>query len=184
MLGSLLRDPELARLYWAFSKIDPQTGEWLRTTIGIKSLVPHAATLDFYGGYLNVRASRVTVPGGPAADAAWDNLVGASPKSASDFVRKLLSRDGGWMAAYFDVLSRAGTSHQAYFTQEHRLRSFYNALRASSSSTNATNGSFRPAPGLLLFVTRLQWDANGKPLVPGGLPLGATSFGKKASHAW
>jgi hypothetical protein len=167
LLGTLMRDPELARLYWAFSKMSPDTASWLKQTIGLKPLAAHAATIDFYGGYLAVRGGRVVVPGGPGADAAWEDLVGSSPKAPADFVRKLFSRDGGWMAAYFDVLSRTNAARQAYFTQGKRLHSFYNALRATLNSANATTGAFRPAPGLLLFVTRLQFDGNGNPVIPG-----------------
>ena len=92
--------------------------------------------------------------------------MGASPTSPGPFIEKLVAKDKGWLAAYFDVLSRIGGSQQAYFTEPDRLRLFYSALRASDSSVKATRGVFRPAPDLLLLVTRMRWDENGQPLVP------------------
>src|SRR6202035_493609 len=50
-------------------------------------------------------------------------------------------------------------------------RLFYDALRAPDPSASATSGSFRPAPALLLLVTRLHWDPTGQPLVPGNLEV-------------
>ena len=171
LVDAVLRDPGLARLYWAFSRLDPETRAVLRQSVGLRRLVPYAAVLDFYGNHICVRSARVIVPGGPGAESAWKDLVGASPDSPGEFVQKLLAKDRGWLAAYFDALSRVSPSQQAYFAESHRVRRFYEALRAPEPSADATRGSFRPAPGLLLLVTRLQWERNGGPHVPGNLEV-------------
>ena len=171
LVDTILSDPAIARLYWALSKLDPETNNALRQSIGIKRLVPYGAVLDFYGSHICIRAGRIVVPGGPEAEAAWRDLVGASTDSPTAFVQRLLARDKGWLAAYFDVLSRVSKSQQAYFTDAHRLRRFYEALRAPDTSATATTGVFRPVPALLLFATRLQRDADGEPLVPGNLDV-------------
>lgn len=170
-VDTLLHDPGLARLYWAFSRLDPQTRDALHRTLGIKELLPDAAVLDFYGSYICVRNGRVLVPGGDSAAEAWKSLVGASPESPRDFVHGLLSKDMGWLAAYFDVLSRASRTQESHFVEGKRLRTFYDALRAADPSASATKGAFRPAPGLLILVTRQQWDADGQPHIPGGIPV-------------
>jgi hypothetical protein len=139
--------------------------------IGIKKLLPYAGVLDFYGSRICIRAGRVIVPGGPGAESEWKDLVGASPASPGAFVQRLLAADKGWLTAYFDVLSRVSGSQQAYFTESHRLRLFYEALRGPDAPANATRGVFRPAPALLLLVSRLQWESNGEPLVPGNLAV-------------
>ena len=51
------------------------------------------------------------------------------------------------------------------------MRLFYDALRATDPSAGATTGVFRPAPALLLLVTRLQRERTGEPLVPGNLEV-------------
>lgn len=171
LINTLIQDPSLARLYWALSRMDPGTSVFLQREMGLKRLLPYAAVLDFYGQRIWVQNGRVVVPGGATADAAWKELIGASPESPTPFIERLLLRDRGWLAAYFDVLSRASSDGQSYFTESHRLRAFYQALRTPSPSDSATTGVFRPAPGLLLLVTRLQRDTNGEPLVPGNLEV-------------
>jgi hypothetical protein len=171
LLDVMMRDPAIARLYWAISRLDPDTRAVLRQTIGFRRLTPYAPVLDFYGSRLCVRSGKVVVPGGSSAEAAWKDLVGADPQSPGDFVLKLVAKDRGWLSAYFDALSRVKQSQQAYFTDPRRIRRFYEALRTPEPSADATRGSFRPAPGLLLLVTRLQWSANGDPRIPGDLAV-------------
>ncbi len=170
-LANLLNDPALSRLYWALSRIDDKTRTTLRQSPGLDKLLPLASVLDFYGSHLIIRSGRVTVPGGQAAESAWKGLVGASPDSPADFVVKLLSKDEGWLATYFDALSWVNRGQQAYFTDSKRLEHFYMALRGLDLSPSPARPVFRPNPGLLLLITRLQLDANGQPHVPGSLDV-------------
>ena len=169
LLDTILNDSSIARLYWALSRTDAETANWMAHSIGLGKLLPYAAVLDFYGREICVSNGTLSIPGGPGAAAAWKELVGADRSSPSSFVMKLVSRDKGWLAAYFDVLSRVGPKRQEYFTDPRRLRIFYSALRSTDTSVPATRGSFRPTPWLLLLVTRLQFDSTGAPLVPGNL---------------
>jgi hypothetical protein len=171
LVDTLLHDPGMARLYWALSRLNPETRSALQRSVGVKNLIPNSAVLDFYGSYICVRSGRVIVPGGESAAPAWKSLVGASPDSPGEFVLNLVSKDTGWLAAYFDVLSRVTRVQQAHFLEGNRLRSFYEALRAADPSTSATRGAFRPAPALLLLVTRQQWEPTGEPHVPGNLQV-------------
>lgn len=171
LLDTLLNDPAVARLYWALSRMDPDTSSFLQQSIGVGKLLPYDAVLDFYGREICVRNGRVILPGPESSEAAWNDLVGASPDSPDHFVFKLLAKDRGWMAAYFDAISRTNGLQRAYFTHPHRLRAFYEALRAPESSMSATRGSFIPAPELLHLVTRLRLNSNGEPLVPGNLEV-------------
>ena len=169
LIDTIQNDPALARLYWALSKLDLETDKVLQRSIGIRKLLPYAAVLDFYGSHISIRGGRVVVPGGPEAESAWKDVVGVSAASPAAFVQRLLDTDKGWLIAYFDVLSCVNKSRQAYFTEPHRLRSFYEALRGPNPLANAATGAFRPAPELLLLVTRLQWENTGEPVVPGNL---------------
>ena len=171
LVDVLLRDPVLARLYWGLSRLDSGTRDVLYSSIGIDRLARRAAVLDFYGDHICVRDGRVVTPGGPAAESAWKNLVGYGPDNPGKFVQNLLSRDRGWLAAYFDVLARVRPEQQQYFAEGNRLQRFYEALLAPGRTEDATRGAFRPAPRLLLLVTRLQRDAKGQPIVPGGLEV-------------
>lgn len=179
LVDSILLHQDLARLYSAISRMDSATRLSLYGSPGLSKLLPFAAVLDFYGGHLCIRDGRVVVPGGPSAEAAWKDLVGASPDSPGDFVLRLLGKDAGWLAAFFDALYSAGQAQQNYFTQASRLKRFYEALRGSAPLPGATRGVFRPNPGLVLIATRLQLDSDG-PHVPGNLALWTEVFRRNA----
>jgi hypothetical protein len=170
LIESLLHDPVLCRLYWALSRTAAETRVALQRSVGLGTLLPVAAVLDFYGSHICVRSGRVIVPGGVGASSAWKDLTGASPDSPREFVGRLLAKDNGWLAAYFDALSRVNQAQQAHFT-EVRLRRFYESFRGQSISPDAARPAFRPAPALLLLMTRLQWQLNGEPYVPGNLEV-------------
>ncbi len=171
VIDSILRDPSLARLYWALARVDENTRRFLRQSPGLEKLLPLAPVLDFYGSHIYIPSTRLLVPGGAPAETAWKNLVGASPDSPREFVMHLLAKDEGWLAAYFDALSRVSSTQQSYFTEPHRLRRFYEALRGRNISPGPAKPVFRPDPGLLLLVTRLQLDPNEQPHVPGNLEV-------------
>jgi hypothetical protein len=188
VVDSILRDPDLARLYWAMSRMDGETGRFLWQSMGLKKLILAAPVLDFYGSQISVRSGRVLVPGGPQAESAWRDLVGANPRSAADFVTKLVSKDSGWLAAYFDTLSRVGQSQQAYFTSTRHIQRIYDALRGHDLTPIPTRHSFRPDPGLFLLEARLKLDADGKPHIPGDIEVWKSVLRHKTDsrlvHEW
>jgi hypothetical protein len=171
VVDSILRDPELARLYWAMSRMDTETGQFLWQSLGPKKLILSAPVLDFYGSQISVRSGRVLVPGGAASENAWKDLVGANPRSPADFVSRLLAKDSGWLASLFDTLSRVNLTQQAYFTAPRRLQHFYDALRGRDLMPIPTKHSFRPDPGLFLLEARLHIDPNGQPHIPGNIDV-------------
>jgi hypothetical protein len=179
VLDSLLRDPALSRLYGAMAQIDADTGIFLLHSAGVAKLLPLAPVLDFYGSEICISSGRVIVPGGDPAEFSWTSLVGASPRSPGDFVIRLLATDGGWLAAYFDALSLASRTQQAYFTEPRRLQIFYEALRGRDIAPSPVGAVFRPYPDLVLLASRLQLEPNGQPHIPGGLEVWKEILGGK-----
>ncbi|HEY3989393.1 MAG TPA: hypothetical protein VGM02_08860 [Acidobacteriaceae bacterium] len=171
LIDLLLHDRALSRLYWAYAKMDDETRVALLRSPGLSKLLPYGGVLDFYGSQICIRSGHVLVPGGPPAEHAWKELVGASPSSPGDFVLHLLAKDNGWLATYFDALARVNPTQQAHLTESARLRPFYEAFRSPDSNDHSARASFRKAPSLLVLFTRLQWDANGDPHVPGDLSV-------------
>jgi hypothetical protein len=169
LLDALLRDPALARFYCALARMDSETQVALRQTGALNKIIPFAPILDFYGTQIRIRSGRVLVPGGPTAEEGWKALVGAAPDVPAEFVPRLLSKDNGWLAAYFDSLSRVSQLQQVNLTEARQLRRNYEALRGKDTTPNAAYGVFRPDSGLLLLVTRVRWEPNGDPHVPGNL---------------
>ena len=178
VLDALLDDPQLARFYWALARLDDETLSALRQSHVLRKMVPEAAALDFYGSRICVRSGRVLVPGGPAAAPAWKELVGASPDAPGDFISKLVAKDKGWLAAYFDDLSSVPPSQQTYFLQSDRLRRFYETFRGKDFP-DARIGVFRRDAGLFLLVSRVRWEPNGDLYVPGNLATWKKIFRQK-----
>lgn len=195
LVDLMLREPEVARLYWAMARNDSETNRELMKSPGLYKLSAFASVMDFYGSQISIRSGRVRIPGGAAAESAWKEMVGASPDSPGDFVYRLVSKDNGWLAAYFDALSRVRQSQQAHLTDPTRLKHVYEAFRSPALEPGSTASVFRKAPGLLVLFTRVDWDADGQPHVPGGLPVWkeiltgkydsklVRTWGKK-SHNW
>lgn len=169
LVDILLHDPAVARLYMAISEEDSSTRLALLQSPGLKTLLPYAPILDFYGQELNIHDGRVDVPGGISADRAWARLVGAKPTRTGSFVLHLLSKDNGWLALYFDTLSRIPPAERAHLTQPRRLRDLFEALRTPYPKENAGLGSYRRGAALLVLFSTLRWEPNGDPYLPGGL---------------
>ena len=173
LLDVLLHDRNVGRLYSALARSDGQTRLALMRSTGLGRLLPYAAELDFYGSWISIRSGEVKVPGGAGAEQAWRELVGASPKSPGEFVTHLLAKDQGWLAAYFDAVSRAGSTQQSHLVEGTRLKSLYEAYRSAAnySHTAAAASVFPRNAGLLVLLTRLQWQTNGEPQIPGNLQV-------------
>src|SRR5215469_7516006 len=52
VIDAIIRDPAVARLYWAMSRVDPETQAILEQSPGLKKLAPVAPDLDFYGSHI------------------------------------------------------------------------------------------------------------------------------------
>src|ERR1700712_1302973 len=171
LVDLIVNDPAVARLYWGLTKNDAETRLALLRSPGLRRLLPYAATLDFYGSQISIRSGKVIVPGGAWTQITWRDLAGASPENPSEFVPRLLAKDNGWLAAYFDVLSRISQAQREHLTEGTRLKRFYEDLRGTELEPSATRGVFRQAPDLLVLFTRVRWEANGEPYVPGNLEI-------------
>ena len=183
MVEALIYEPQVARLYWALSQTDPETRAALKKDVGLGKLVPFAPVLNLYGSQLSIRSGTVVVPGGQKAVKGWQELVGANPKTPSEFIPHLLKKDHGWLAAYFDALARAGRSQQEHFATGDRLKLYYNAFRSPGTSQDAAASmAFRPAPALLVLTSRMRWDSNGAPYVPGNLQVWNEVIWDKSNH--
>jgi hypothetical protein len=169
VVDALLSDPDLARVYWALSRTDTSTATQIYQAVGLRALLNSATVVDFYGSHIYIRSGRVMVPGGAPAERAWASLVGAKPENPSAFVERLLTRDRGWLAAYYDALASANREQQAYLTEPQRLDRDYKALLQPGMGRGAARSAFRPNPSLVLLATGLSLDADGQPHVAGGV---------------
>ncbi len=180
LVDILLHDENVGRLYSAMARLEPHTRTLLERSPGLKKLLPYAAAFDFYGGQICIPGHAVSVPGGELAEHSWEEMAGASPRTPDEFVLHLISRDHGWLAAYFDALSRISPEQQDHFVESDRLKALYDAYRTSAGNVVAYSGVFPRNAQLLLLLTRLQWQADGKPGIPGSLKVWQEVFARQA----
>jgi hypothetical protein len=181
VIENLAGHPELARLYWGLSSVDQETREALRKSLGMTKMLAVASVLDFYGSSLAVRNGRVAVPGGTQADAAWKSLVGAPLDKPGEFIDRLLQKDYGCLAEFYDSIAHAPQPQLAYLTAGDHLEHFYAAFHGNDNSADAVHSIYRPSASLLLLVTRLPIGEDGEPLVPGNLSVWKQAFRRKSS---
>ena len=170
---AFLSDPSLCRLYLGLSHLDRATAEALRHQAAPAKLKVYAHVLDFFGNMFQIRNGAAVVPGSPKM---WATMVGVSPNNPGAFFEKLIATDDGWMASYFDALSRIDGPTAAYLTQPERMKRFYDAVRGKITSPGPARPVFRSSTELMLLTTSLQIGPDGQPHVPGDLEVWRNLF--------
>lgn len=172
-LDAFLSDPSICRLYLGLSHLDRQTAAALREQASAAKLKIYAHVLDFFGSMFQIKDGVAVVPGSAKV---WGAMVGVPPSNPGAFFAKLLATDDGWMASYFDVLSRIEGPTAAYLTQPDRMKRFYDALRGKITSPGPARPVFRSSTELTLLATSLRIDPDGQPHIPGNLEVWRNLF--------
>jgi hypothetical protein len=175
-IDTFLADPSLCRLYLGLAKLDTETAEDLKKIMPAARLKAFAHVLDFYGGMFQVRNGVAIVPGGEKAWPAWTELVGKSPKDGAAFLERILARDDGWMASYYDALARISGPARDYLLDQKRMMRFYSGMRGRVTSPGPARPVFRASTDLMLLTQRLRLETDGKPHVPGSLEIWRNLF--------
>ena len=110
---AILSDRSTALLYHGLAALDDETLGWLgpdrETLLHLKR---HAAVFAVFGRSIRVKAGRVLVPGGTAAEAVWSGLVGAEPSRPSAFVQRLVRDRSGRLAWFYDSVAHLDPARQ------------------------------------------------------------------------
>ena len=175
-----LNDPSMCRLYLGLAKLDPETAEDVRKSMPLQRIRAFAHVFDFFGGMFRVRDGVATVPGGERSAAAWGELAGVGPEKGAAFLEKIVTKDDGWLASYFDSLSRISGPSLDYLADPARLKRFYAALRGKVTSPGPARPVFRANTDLMLLTTRLHVE-NGQAQIPGDLAIWKALFEEHAT---
>jgi hypothetical protein len=174
-IDTFLGDPSLCRLYLGLSKLDRETADELRKKVAVQRIRAYAHVLDFFGGMFEIRGGKAVVPGGVRSAATWTELAGISPDQGAAFFEKLLSKDDGWMASFFDALARTSGPVREYLTEPARMKRFYMAVRGRVTSPGPARPVFRSNADMMLLTTRLRVE-NGRPHIPGSIEVWRNLF--------
>lgn len=162
------RDFRMARAYAGLSAMGAEAAAAVVKSIGLRTLViQYAGMLAEYGDAFAVSQGVVTVPGGAAAEPVWAELAGASPRDAPAFLRKVLEKDHGSLAAFYYALAHADGAHQRFFTQGAKRAEFFYAWYRDSGEIylgqDRKVGTWHPS-----FFQHLPLDEAGHVHYPGG----------------
>lgn len=171
-----ISDPSLCRLYLGLSKLDPDTAAALKKDVAVTRLKAFGHVLDFFGGMFQIRDGKAVVPGGAKSAAIWGELAGAPADQGAAFFDKLMSKDDGWLASYFDATARISGPPQDYLTDPARMKRYYTAIRGRITSPGPARPVFRANTDMMLLTTRLRVESNGQPHIPGTLEVWKALF--------
>src|SRR4029077_4514660 len=77
----------------------------------------HGDVLARYSESFSLAEGRVAGPGGAGGGDTWKKLAGVSPRNPPAFLRALLEKDQGKLAAFYDAVSRGDEAHRRFFTR-------------------------------------------------------------------
>ena len=175
-IDSFLADPSMCRLYVGLAQLAPDPANALHDAIPSARLKIYSHVLDYYGGMFQIRAGKTVVPGGASSEKAWADLVGAQPSTGAAFIEKLVAKDDGWLASYYDAFARVQGPVADYLCDPVRMKRFYDAIRGRITSPGPARPVFRANTDMMLLTARLRLDRDGKPHIPGDLALWKSLF--------
>ncbi len=116
LVGRLVTNPRAAQFYAGLAALDDPTLTWLQTSPRVLADLAgdQLTTFAQFGGGLRVRDGAVRAPGGAAANAFLEALVGVPVTEPERFVNRLFSSERA--AAAFDLVSRLPAPPRRFVT--------------------------------------------------------------------
>jgi Ca-activated chloride channel homolog len=174
-------DVRVAKTYAGLGAMSPDAASAVIRAVGVRNLVLRDSdVLARYGNALQLSKGSgeskefVVVPGGAAAEAVWKKLTGANPHEPAAFLRALMEKNEGRLAAFYFAVWSADQAHRDYLTKtEARAERFYAWYR---DSDDFKFGVSRHVPGWRTeLLQKLPLDAAGDVRFPGGKRAWTTS---------
>ena len=162
---AFVRDMRLARVYAGLSLVGPEVAAELVAGTGLRGLVErHSSQLVRYSTAFVMKDGAVSLPGGPASAAVWENFLHANPARPASFFRALLERDGGKVLAFYHAVSQCDARRQAYLVSSTALAArlyqwYWGVGDAKALSGRALREVFRTLP--LDAAGQLRWPERG-----------------------
>jgi hypothetical protein len=122
---------------------DPSTRALLERDRGLLRSIVRTSPAAFWlaARSITIEKNRVTVPGGIAAEPIWEALAGEKVTRVPEFIRVLLSRDGGRLAWFYDAVAAMTPERRAHVfgagpaeAQIEQTRALYQSFRSADSN--------------------------------------------------
>ncbi|HSK10961.1 MAG TPA: hypothetical protein VK911_15370 [Vicinamibacterales bacterium] len=116
LAAEVVLDPRASFLYYGLFALDAETLDFFAAQPSLVGSIYRrcAAAFAAHSDGIRIRAGRVQVAGGTAAEAAWERALEASPGDPARFVTSLLERNQGRLAGLFQALGRLDPPRLAF----------------------------------------------------------------------
>jgi len=181
LAGAILSDRSASLLCYGLAGLDDETLAFFASHTSLVSRIAERTPAVFaaFGESVHVRNGRVAVPGGPAAAAAWESVVGEKLERPDRFVQQLFEADRGRLAYLFDVLSHVDAATlDATLGRPDALKRLAALARRGFPEWDIASAPFaRSTAALSAFFARLQTTAGPE---RDASALGTTAFWLRA----
>lgn len=176
LASAILGRRPTALLYHGLVAMDPETLTWIEANPRtLEALQKNPGATAAFGRSIHIRKGEILTPGDEAA-AAWEAIVGASPRDPAAFIAKLLASRDGRVAAFYDAVAHLDSARQRFVLgartdprRPERARRMIDAVTRDASSWRLDDFPFMRAdadvPALFREVA----------LDPRGVPVGPSS---------
>ena len=188
LASAIVRSRGPALLYYGLFSLDDATRSWLageRQLIG--DLVMHSAAFLVAAPGLRVRDGAVRLPGGAAAEPAWEALVGKRANEPAAFVRSLVTQQEGRFGFFLTAMSQLTPDRLRTVIpldspnpqdRVSALRRLHGAFERATAGWRPDDRVFwRPALDPALLIADLPAGPQGAPPLPGGRRFWAALIG-------
>jgi hypothetical protein len=177
LLASIAGSRDASLLYYGLMWLDDETRAWLSTQPQLITDIAarHAPAFAVAAPGLRVSGGVIRVPGGSAAEPAWEALVGRGVRDPVEFTRALLAAGEGRLSYVLGTIAQL-TPAQIRFALNLDLPDLPGRVAAARrlfavfdlSAWNVERRVFwRPPLDPALLVAELSVDERGRPILPG-----------------
>jgi hypothetical protein len=188
LLSAVVRSRNASLLYYGLMSLDDATRDWIaaRPELIAQIVTRQAPAFAVAAPALRVANGVIRVPGGDAADAAWQALTGKRREEPVDFLRALLSHDEGRLALLYSSLSALSPERlrfvlnldspdaNARIDAARRVLAVFQRLIPAWNLEERTFA--RPALDPALLAADLRLGPDGRPRVPGSRAFWAAAL--------
>jgi len=175
--AQLVADDDTLFFYLGLLNLDRETRAWLSTEPDLfrRLHAELAAPFAGFGRGIRVRDGAVVVPGGPGAVTSWEELAGARVTDPAGFVTRVLSRDRGRLAYFYDLAAHLDPDRLGWLLGTHQagpgsgrdrvrfVRGVYGRVERFAPSWHAREQPFlKPHPDPALALAGVTMTAAGK----------------------
>ena len=189
LLASILLDRRAALLCRGLLGADDETLEFYAERPALLTFIYEHAPGAFaaFADSMRIHGGRLLIPGGPAAESLWQNLVHVSPNDPDSFLRAMLFEPEARLAYLFDVLATASPDARAFALglwiddealRAQRFQALGLAVHSAFHEWHVEDFPFtRPLNDLAILLLRTGVNNRGEPTRPARRRFWADALG-------